>query len=123
MPTHIRIGIVGPCAAGKSTLISRLTDQGYSARHIAQEHSFVPDMWQRLAKPDLLIYLDVSYPVSLRRRKMDWNQEEYQEQVLRLRHARQHADLYLQTDTLSIQEVYQRVVNLICKTAENNSAD
>ena len=59
--SRLIIGVVGPCAAGKTTLVAALREMGYNVRHIAQEHSYVPYMWQRLAKPDLLIYLDVSY--------------------------------------------------------------
>ncbi|MDI6694495.1 MAG: hypothetical protein QME21_05575 [Anaerolineales bacterium] len=104
------IGVVGPCAAGKTTLISGLKEHGYTARHIAQEHSYVADMWQRITHPDVLIYLDVSYPLTLQRRKLDWNEDEYQEQVRRLRHARQHADFYLLTDTLTPEQVLENVL-------------
>ena len=53
-----KIGVVGPCAAGKTTLIAGLRNHGYTAKHIAQEHSYVPAMWQLLTNPDILIYLD-----------------------------------------------------------------
>ncbi len=66
------IGVVGPCAAGKSTLIAGLTRLGYRTRHIAQEHSYVKDMWQRLTNPDILVFLDASYPTTCQRRKLDW---------------------------------------------------
>lgn len=101
----ILIGVVGPCAAGKSTLIAGLQKQGYRVRHIAQEHSYVPEMWQKITHPDILIFLDVSYPVSLSRRPLNWSQKEYETQQSRLRHARQHADQYIQTDSLSIPQV------------------
>ncbi len=104
------IGVVGPCAAGKTTLISGLREHGYQARHIAQEHSYVPDMWQRITHPDVLIYLDVSYPLTLQRRKLDWNEAEYQEQVRRLQHARQHADYYLLTDSLTPEQVLEKIL-------------
>lgn len=107
------IGVVGPCAAGKSTLIQSLTTRGYNARHIAQEHSYVPDMWQRLTKPDVLIFLDASYPVACARRKLDWTERDWQEQQHRLRHARQHADLYLNTDELTIPQVLQAVLEFL----------
>jgi hypothetical protein len=107
------IGIVGPCAAGKTTLIAGLKQLGYPARHIAQEHSYVPTMWQRLADPRLLIYLDVSYPVSIQRRPQNMTAAEFAEQVDRLRHARQHADLYIHTDDLAPEEVLERVVRFI----------
>jgi deoxyadenosine/deoxycytidine kinase len=109
----IKIGVVGPCAAGKTTLIAALKSNGYEARHIAQEHSYVADMWKRLTNPDVLIYLDVSYQLTLIRRKMDWTEEEYQEQVKRLRHARQNADLCINTDDLTPQQVLQGVLTYL----------
>ena len=106
----LTIGVVGPCAAGKTTLIQRLRALGYQAKHIAQEHSYVPDMWQRLADPDILVYLDVSYPLTIQRRKLDWTINEYSEEIHRLRHARKHAHLYINTDELSPEEVLARVL-------------
>ncbi len=103
------VGVVGPCAAGKSTLIRNLAGRGYRLKHIAQEHSYVPDMWQRLTRPDVLIFLDVSFAESNRRRPMPWRQRDYEEQQRRLRHARQHADFYLLTDGLTPEEVAERV--------------
>ncbi len=105
------IGIVGPCGAGKSTLSSRLAECDFSVRHIAQEHSYVPTMWQRITKPDILIYLDVSYENTVKRRTLDWTESEYQEQLHRLRHARQHADYYLDTNHLDQAGVFQAVFN------------
>ena len=107
------IGLVGVCAAGKSTLSKRLKAHGYRVKHIAQEHSFVKDMWRRLVNPDLLIFLDVSYEESLRRRNLDWRISDYNEQQRRLEHARQHADFYLSTDNLSPDEVEKQVVQFI----------
>jgi len=106
----VRIGIVGPCAAGKTTLINGLKQHGIEARPIAQEHSYVADMWQRISRPDVLIYLDVSFPVSQKRRKMDWNQQEHQEQIHRLRHARKHAHIYINTDPLTPSQVLDQVL-------------
>jgi deoxyadenosine/deoxycytidine kinase len=77
MKKKVLVGVVGPCAAGKSTLIAGLKERGYQGKHIAQEHSFVPDMWQRVTRPDLLVYLDVSFPVSLQRRKLDWMEKDF----------------------------------------------
>ena len=107
------IGIVGPCAAGKSTLVAGLGKHGCRTRHIAQEHSHVKDMWQRLTNPDLLIFLDVSYPVSLERQNLNWNKAEYDEQKNRLQHAREHADFYLNTDTLTPQDVLAKALRFI----------
>jgi deoxyadenosine/deoxycytidine kinase len=112
----ILIGIVGPCAAGKTTLVAGLNDYGYQARGIAQEHSFAPSMWQRITKPDVLIYLDVSYENTIRRRQLDWTPGEYTEQLHRLRHARQYADFYLDTNPLTISEVLARVIDFLERT-------
>jgi ATPase subunit of ABC transporter with duplicated ATPase domains len=111
--TSLRIGIVGPCTAGKSTLIQLLTQYGITARHIAQEHSYVPYMWQRLTNPDVLIFLDVSYPVSMERRKINWNLKEYQEQQRRLAHARAHTDCYILTDPYTADEVASMVMEYL----------
>jgi deoxyadenosine/deoxycytidine kinase len=107
------IGIVGPCASGKTTLAAGLKLAGYRGRHIAQEHSYVADMWKRITNPDFLIYLDVSYPLTLVRRNMDWTEKEYEEQLFRLRHARQYAHLQVDTDPLSALEVLELVVSFL----------
>lgn len=104
------IGILGPCSAGKSTLIEKLKEVGYRCRHIAQEHSYVPDMWQRLVDPLVLIYLDVSYDVSMRRKQLNMSPKEFDEQIARLDHARNHADIYLQTDPLNPGEVFEVIL-------------
>lgn len=104
------IGIVGPCGAGKSTLANALDALGYRTRHIAQEHSYVKDMWQRLTNPDLLIFLQASYPVSCQRRSLNWTEADYLEQQRRLAHARQHAHLFIDTDPLTPNQVLQRVL-------------
>ena len=107
------IGVVGPCAAGKSTLINDLLHRGYNVRHIAQEHSYVPDMWQRLTNPDLLIFLDASYETTCQRRKLDWTEAEWQEQQNRLGHARIHADMYIDTTSFTASEVLDKVLKFI----------
>ncbi|HEY3310804.1 MAG TPA: hypothetical protein VGK00_04115 [Anaerolineales bacterium] len=107
------VGIVGVCASGKSTLIAGLESRGIRTRHIAQEHSYVKDMWKRLTNPDLLIFLDASYPVTLRRRKLDWTEAEWNEQQRRLIHAREHADLLINTDELTVEQVLQLVIDFI----------
>src|SRR5512133_74300 len=105
-----KIGIVGPCAAGKSTLINRLRSRyDIDLRHIAQEHSYVQTMWQRINPPARLIFLDVSYAVTLQRRNLNWTVEEYQEQQRRLAHARQNANFYLMTDDLTPEQVVEKV--------------
>jgi guanylate kinase len=109
----LRIGIVGPCTSGKSTLIQNLEKVNIKARHIAQEHSYVQDMWKRMTNPDILIFLDVSYTTSILRRNLNWTPEEYQEEQRRLAHARKNATLYLFTDPLNQQEVLDAVIYFI----------
>jgi thymidylate kinase len=113
MSKNTRIAVVGPCAAGKSTLVRELVRRGYQAKHIAQEHSYAPAMWQKISNPDILIYLDVSYPISMARRPLNWTEEEFCAQNDRLQHARQHADLYLHTDPLSIEQVLTAVLDYL----------
>ncbi len=107
------IKIVGPCAAGKTTLTNRLRAAGYNARQIAQEHSHVPDMWRRLHPPDVLIYLDASDATILRRRPSKTLAVTLSKQRQRLAHARAHADLIVITDDLTPDEVYRRVVDFL----------
>jgi deoxyadenosine/deoxycytidine kinase len=117
------IGVVGACGAGKSSLVAGLQQHGFAVRHIAQEHSYVPDMWQRLTKPDILIYLDVSYQNTIARRKLNWTYQEYAEQLHRLRHARQHADLFIDTNPLTLQQVLNAVLLFIQSTNPESSTN
>lgn len=107
------IGVVGVCASGKSTLIEGLSAHGYRARHIAQEHSYVKDMWKRITNPDLLIFLDASYEATSHRRTSDATEKDYAEQQRRLQHAHDHADFYLDTTSLSADEVFTKVSNFL----------
>jgi hypothetical protein len=111
----MRIKVVGPCASGKSVLAARLRDLGYDARSAAQDHSYVPDMWQRLNPPDLLIYLDVTLEAAHRRGHSGtgWDQAYLDEQQRRLRHARAHCDLYLPTGDLAEEEVLAQVLGFL----------
>jgi len=104
------IAIVGPCGAGKSSLADALQALGFNARQIAQEHSFAPAMWQKITRPEVLIYLDVSYPVSTKRKQFNWTTEEFSEQLRRLLHARDHCHIYVHTDHLSSEEVLKEVI-------------
>ena len=104
------IGIVGPCSAGKSTLARGLTELGYAAKTIGQEHSYVPHMWQVIGKPDYLVFLDVSYEVAQSRRWLTWQPGDLEEQQRRLVHARAHCQVYVDTDRLSVEAVRQRVL-------------
>jgi cytidylate kinase len=107
------IGVVGPCGSGKSTLIAGLEANGYRCRHIAQEHSYVPAMWQIITNPDFLIYLHASYEESTARRRLNWTRTEYEEQIGRLSHAREHANIIIDTDTINPGEVLARVIEFL----------
>lgn len=111
------LGIVGPCSAGKSTLIGYLQEMGYICRHIAQEHSYVPDMWLKIVNPTALIYLDVTYQTSLRRRHLNLSPREFEEQNKRLAHARQNAHIYVNTDPLPPKQVFQLVLKSLQELA------
>ncbi len=104
------IKVVGPCAAGKTTLTDRLRALGYNARQIAQEHSDVPDMWRRIDPPDILIFLDARDETLLRRRPSRTLAVMLPRERQRLAHARAHADLIVETDDLTPEEVLTRVV-------------
>lgn len=107
------MGVVGPCGSGKSTLIAALEARGLACRHIAQEHSYVKDMWKRISHPDVLIFLQASFPVCTRRRRLNWNESEYAEGQRRLAHALAHADLVVNTDALTPEEVMARVLEFL----------
>ena len=92
-----------------------MQSKGYRARAIVQEHSYVKDMWQQLTKPDILVYLQASCARGARRRKMGWTEAEWEEQQRRLAHARSHADLIVETDPLSIEEVLELVIKFLRK--------
>ncbi len=110
--TTPRVGVVGPCKSGKSTLVRGLQAAGYQAFQIAQEHSFAPRMWQIIGKPDVLIYLHSDYPTTVRR-GLKWQEHEYAEQQPRLTHARQNADLEIATDAPQPEAVLKRVLEFL----------
>jgi len=111
--SELLIGIVGPCGSGKSTLRAGLEQKGFRCRHIAQEHSYVPSMWQKTTNPDLLIFLDASFEICTRRRRLNWTKADYDEQHCRLAHARQNANLIIETDTLTADEVLTSVLEFL----------
>lgn len=98
-PASPLIGVVGPCGSGKSTLIAGLEKHGYRCRHIAQEHSYAKQMWKIISKPDILIYLECSFENSTKRRKLNWQPADHEEQLRRLSHAFEHADFIINTNT------------------------
>jgi deoxyadenosine/deoxycytidine kinase len=105
------IGVVGPCASGKTTLVAALRSKGFHVRHIAQEHSYVRDMWKQMSNPHYLIYLNVSFEESMTRSGSVWTRSIFEKQVERLRHAHTHADLIIETDGLSPDQVLKIVID------------
>ena len=83
------------------------------AHEVAQEHSLVPDMWRRITRPHLMVYLDVSPGVACRRRSMDAPPRWWARAACRLELARQEADLYILTDALTPQEVLERTLRFL----------
>jgi deoxyadenosine/deoxycytidine kinase len=106
------IKVVGVCGSGKSTLVKRLRALGFEARQVSQEHSYVPDLWSRFGRePSVLVYLEASLETVQRRlNKKSFTRWMYEEQKERLAHARSHADIVVQTDGLTPDEVAAEVV-------------
>lgn len=111
-----RLTIVGPCAAGKTTLVANLRARGLDAHAVAQEHSGVAYLWQ-LSEPDLLIFLDVDLATTAARRRREWPASLYATQQGRLAHARAHTDLYLDGSALTPEEVAERVADFAASSA------
>lgn len=108
------IKVIGVSAAGKSTLVAGLRRLGYNARPVSQEHSEVPDMWQRIRPPDWLIFLDLDLPGQRARRPdVSWDAAWRQMELDRLAQARSQADLRLDTGPLTPEEVLQRVAEFL----------
>ncbi len=108
-PVPGRIAVVGPCAAGKSTLATRLRAGGLDARDCLQEHSFVRDMWRRISRPEVLIYLQVSHAQSLARNPNGPSEGEWAAQQLRLADARANCHQWIDTDLYTAEQVYALV--------------
>jgi len=120
MAQVLKIALVGPCASGKSALASglRAAGVGCEIRQPAQEHSYVANMWQRMTRPDLLIYLDVNFEhTRARRPKNHGGPGRLAEQTERLAHARAHCDFYVDTSGLTPQEVKTAVLDFLQQTA------
>lgn len=111
------IAIVGVCASGKSTLVTELKKAGFNAYNVAQEHSCVKKFWNR-HKPDFLIMIDAALPAIKKRRLVNWDQSRLDLQHERLKDAQENADLYIQTDLFSKEEVLQQVINFIRRNTD-----
>ena len=65
----------------------------------------------------MLVFLDVSYATTCQRRNLNWTEADWQEQQHRLQHARENADIYLNTDKFSAEQVLERVVEFVGREA------
>jgi energy-coupling factor transporter ATP-binding protein EcfA2 len=109
-PTELRkIVVVGPCAAGKSTLVTALRGLGYDAHVSGQEHSEISMLWQH-SHPDVLIALEVDISAVRDRRGGSWPEWLHDRQVRRLAAASRAADLAIDTTAISPQTLVDRVV-------------
>jgi len=110
-----KIVVVGPCAAGKSTLVTALRELGYDAHVSGQEHSEIAMLWQH-SQPDVLIALEVDIRAVRDRRGGSWPEWLHDLQVRRLAAASQAADLAIDTTALSPQSVVNRVLAYLHRT-------
>jgi RNase adaptor protein for sRNA GlmZ degradation len=105
------IKVVGISASGKSTLVGTLRQLGYNARAASQEHSEVAHMWQRIHPPQVLIYLYADLATQQERRPdVQWSEGWLETEEKRLHHARDHADLFVDTRGLLPAETANQVL-------------
>ncbi len=110
------IKVVGISGGGKSTLVRGLRAAGYDARAVSQEHSNVPNLWQRFDRPDYLVFLYASLEnQAARRQDVTWSAAAHEEEMQRLQHAREHADLRIDTGELAPDAVLQLVLSFLTK--------
>lgn len=108
------IKIVGTSAAGKSTLVGRLREAGYNAQPVSQEHSYVPSLWQKFDPPDRLIYLEIDLEGQQHRRPdVTWDRKALRGEQKRLAHAREHADLRINTSEMDPDGVYTLAITYL----------
>jgi hypothetical protein len=105
------IKVVGISASGKSTLVNALREGGFNARPVSQEHSDVADLWKQFGFPRILIYLDNDLEGQRQRRPdVEWDAANLAQEHDRLRNAREHADLRINTATLTAAQVRELAV-------------
>jgi ABC-type cobalamin/Fe3+-siderophores transport system ATPase subunit len=102
--------VVGPCAAGKTTLVGGLRALGVEARAVAQEHSAVSRLYRQHARDGtVFVYLTADYRVLRARRPLSGGRPQYQAEWERLSDARAAAHLLVHTDGVPIATVRDRV--------------
>lgn len=107
-----RVIVVGPCASGKTTLVTALRAHGYDAAVSAQEHSAIPRLWQR-TDPDVLIALGVNIEAVRERRDPSWPGWLHDVQEERLANAQDAADLVIDTSDIGADEVAERALQFL----------
>jgi GTPase SAR1 family protein len=112
-----KIVVVGPCAAGKSTLVTALRELGYDAHVSGQEHSEIATLWQH-SQPDVLIALEVEIRAVRGRRGGSWPEWLHDVQVRRLAEASRAANLVIDTTGLTPESVVDRVVAYLQRPEE-----
>jgi hypothetical protein len=116
------IKIVGISGSGKSTLVGSLRAGGYDARPVSQEHSNVPTLWQQFDRPTYLIYLFASKEVQQSRRQdVTWSDAAHDEELRRLAHARENADLRIDTGGLTPDGVHKVVRSFLTRRRVRHS--
>jgi len=112
--------VAGVCASGKTTLVTSLQKLGIDAHNVAQEHSNIKTLWKK-KQPDILVVLNAQLATIRQRRIVPWGEERLIVQRARLCDAYEHADLYIQTDDLSREDIVQKVLKYIGRNhdAEN----
>jgi hypothetical protein len=71
-------------------------------------------MWQRLTRPDVLVYLEASLDtLQSHRPTSEWTAARLAEARHRLRHAARHADLRLSVDGVSAEETARQVLEYL----------
>ena len=108
----MRVVVAGVCVSGKTTLVNSLRELGIDAYNVAQEHSVIKKLWNH-KQPDILVVLDVQMKTVRQRRMVPWGEDRLALQRKRLCNAYEHADLYIQTDELSKDEIVQSVLEHI----------
>ena len=124
MPADGPLGVVvGPCAAGKSTLAAGLRRLGFRAMVSGQEHSDIPTLWRR-AEPDVVVALDVDLATIRRRRDDDaWPEWLYSLQRERLEQAKQAAAIRVDTTTSDVDDVLAQVAAFLDERARETGSE
>lgn len=108
----MKIAMVGTCASGKTTIATELRLRGHDAYVVSQEHSIVRNLWNH-QQPQLVVLLDVDFDTVRRRRGGSWPRWLFDLQQERLKHARQNADLVLNSSHLTVDEIVASITSLI----------